>query len=120
EKQPIRYLRGHMPFGVHQWLPRPATYITLLRDPVTRFVSEYTYICANPEHPLHARFNAEGTTLEAYIEIGEPNLMTRWLCGFAETGDWLPNPLPAGAVATAQRHLATHFSVAGLTERFDE
>ncbi|MCZ7547078.1 MAG: sulfotransferase family 2 domain-containing protein [Anaerolineae bacterium] len=120
EKQPIRCLRGHMPFGLHAALPRPATYLTLLREPVARFVSEYTYIRTSPDHSFHEHLIANDVTLEAYIEIGEPNLMTRWLCGFAETGDWLPNPLPADAVATAQRHLAAYFSVAGLTERFDE
>jgi len=36
----VRLLTGHMPFGLHQFLPRRARYITLLRDPIERVIQE--------------------------------------------------------------------------------
>src|SRR5512146_861107 len=35
----MQVFRGHMPFGLHKFLPQPWTYITLQRDPVERTVS---------------------------------------------------------------------------------
>ena len=31
-----RMFKGHMLFGLHEILPQPSTYITVLRDPVDR------------------------------------------------------------------------------------
>ena len=43
EKRAIRVLFGHYFFGTHTILERPATYATILRDPVDRVVSQYRY-----------------------------------------------------------------------------
>lgn len=32
-KAEIRMVRGHMAFGLHEFVPGPSTYFTLLRDP---------------------------------------------------------------------------------------
>lgn len=37
----IRILTGHVPFGVHEYLPYTPRYITALRDPISRMVSHY-------------------------------------------------------------------------------
>ena len=39
----IRYLSGHVPFGVHRVFDRPARYITVLRNPVERVVSSFYF-----------------------------------------------------------------------------
>lgn len=36
QRQKIKVLKGHMSFGLHEYLPRPSTYITMLREPVER------------------------------------------------------------------------------------
>ncbi|GAB4460534.1 MAG: sulfotransferase family 2 domain-containing protein [Anaerolineae bacterium] len=127
EKQPIRCLRGHMPFGLHHWMPRPATYITLLRDPVTRFVSEYYYVRRNPDHPGHNALLEDGTTLHEYAERHGGDTMTRCICGFYDHDarqSWVSTNWTAEEAAqagdTARRNLATQFQAVGVTERFDE
>ncbi len=126
ERGNIGYLTGHAPFGLHRWLPRPATYITLLRDPVERVLSEYFFIRLYPEHPLHHQFHSENVSLDDYVEAHEFNLMTRWLCGFFD-GDktWagvhdMPPEAYEAASQTARHNLTTHFSLVGLTEHFDQ
>jgi len=39
KKGGIRLLYGHMHFGLHEHLPQPCVYFTLLRDPVERVIS---------------------------------------------------------------------------------
>ncbi|GAB4464322.1 MAG: sulfotransferase family 2 domain-containing protein [Anaerolineae bacterium] len=121
----LRCVKGHFPFGVHQWLPGDATYITLLREPVSRVVSDYYYIRSHPEHPYHATLVAERLTLEDFahihIEAGEANLQTRWISGMVDMDHVTPpyGPLPAGALERARATLRSAFSVFGAVEQFD-
>lgn len=39
----IRCLSGHMLYGIHDYVETPVRYVTILRDPVKRVVSEYVY-----------------------------------------------------------------------------
>lgn len=41
-----RFVCCHTHFGIHQYLKSPALYITLLRDPLTRTLSNYSHIMA--------------------------------------------------------------------------
>jgi len=43
EKEHVRLVYGHFRFGVHEWLPQKARYVTMLRDPVDRVVSLYYF-----------------------------------------------------------------------------
>src|SRR5678815_616084 len=40
-REKIRVLRGHMHFGVHEYLPQSSIYITILRNPIDRVISHY-------------------------------------------------------------------------------
>src|SRR5262245_16845682 len=46
ERKKIRVIKGHMEFGLHELLPQPATYVTVLRHPVDRIMSYYYYVLA--------------------------------------------------------------------------
>src|ERR1700733_15654039 len=39
----VRYVSGHVPFGLHRVFDRPAQYITVLRHPVERVVSTFYF-----------------------------------------------------------------------------
>jgi len=45
----IRFIRGHFEFGVHKYLYRPYTYITMLRHPIERAISWYYFVKQNPD-----------------------------------------------------------------------
>ena len=41
--QQVRAVAGHMEYGIHELIPFPVRYVTMLRDPVDRIVSHYSY-----------------------------------------------------------------------------
>lgn len=118
----VRLLMGHMPFGLHAYLPHAAPYVTLLRDPVERIISHYYFIRRTPHHYLYEAVAGQGLSLHEYVTSGLSdeldNGQVRLLAG----------PTPAGAaqggasarLARAEKNLAVHFAVVGLSERFDE
>jgi hypothetical protein len=118
----IDVLSGHMAFGAHRHLPGRYTYVTFLRDPVDRVISDYFYVLRTPSHVLYDPVATERYTLADYVTSGitffTNNLHARLLSGRGET-------VPVGActdalVDEAIAHLEAHPSVVGLTERFDE
>jgi hypothetical protein len=115
----IRLLRGHMPFGLHEFLPRPSTYITLMREPLDRAVSHYYWVRERPEHDLKA--HAAAGDLVAYLESGVAadldNGQVRLIAGAA----FVPfGEMTEAHLEQAVRNLDERFALAGLSERFDE
>jgi len=114
----LRVVMGHLWFGAHALLPRPATYLTVLRDPIDRIISHYYFVQRDAEHHLHQI--VRGMSLEEYVTSGcsteMRNDQTRLLAGGApaESGR-----SPAELLATAKQNLDRHFAVVGLTEEFD-
>lgn len=124
DSQRDRYnlLRGHFPFGAHEWVNRPTTYITLLREPVARALSHYHYVKRTPQHALHQQVTAGKMTLADYVSGGinyeMDNGQTRQITGI---NDRLPfGDCSSELLDEARRALDDYFSVAGLVERFDE
>lgn len=136
EKRKIGTVTGHMPFGVHQFLPQQSSYITLLREPVERVISHLGHVIRN-QHQWNAHdgndwgeaeFFARGATPEAFLDwmekFGFDNLQTRLLLEPAPDGwDRLAKPWPVldeRSLDSAKETLATRFAVAGTLERYDE
>lgn len=119
ERARPRLIMGHTVFGLHEHVPGPCRYITMMRDPVRLAVSQHRYVLRTPGHRHHER--AQGMSLTEYIESGfaleMDNSQTRALAGDIGTpfGGCTPEML-----ATAKRNLEGHFAWVGVTERFDE
>ena len=118
----IRLVYGHLPFGVHEVLPRPTRYLTLLRDPVERAISHYYFIRRTPRHPLHGEVKSRRMTLQDYIEspISSQlvNGQTRLIAG--EAADRVRDAEDPELLAAAKQNIIGHFGLVGLSERFDE
>jgi Galactose-3-O-sulfotransferase len=116
----IRFVYGHMPFGAHRLLPRPARYLAFLRDPTERAVSHWRYVRATREHRLYEQ--VRGMTLHEYVESsisGElDNGQTALIAGTPITSQ--ADFLEPSLLETATRNVTEHFGLLGLTERFDE
>src|SRR6266581_2281326 len=65
----FRVVRGHLFYGIHEFLPQGATYITLLREPAARFLSSYYFILRRPLHPLHRKLKKERLGVEDYLRL---------------------------------------------------
>ena len=119
----ISFVSGHVGFGLHQFLHRPCTYITVLRDPIERVVSYYYF--------LHRNQNAiaKDRTLREFIQNfgGVHNSMTCYLSGLTLKAQ-LQDPsvdvkslqFDNDTLKQAQKNIEKHFKVVGFLDRFDE
>jgi hypothetical protein len=127
QKEEIVFFKGHMPFGLHKLLPQPATYITMLRDPVERVISLYYFILCIPDHYLSNIVRERQMSLKEFItsriSAEVENGQTRLLSGKVELSK---NPLlsfePSSPewLEAAKKNLKEPFTAFGITERFDE
>jgi hypothetical protein len=123
DHETIRLVNGHIGYGWHRLLDRPARYITLLREPVDRVISLYFHLKRDTNHTLHEEVSK--MSMREFIETGvfieeTHNGQTKLLSG-ALYGPPGENPLPetVGLLGIALTNLE-RFAVVGLTERFDE
>lgn len=121
EKEKIRLVKGHFPFGLHEQLSGSSEYITILRDPVERTISHFYHAREDRTHWHYKTLNEKNYTLAEALEKGVmPNLdnnMVRMISG--------NNRAPYGECSEAMlekamHNLENHFSVIGLQTRFDE
>ena len=105
-----------MPFGLHARLSRPATYITVLRDPVDRVISAFYFMSNYKLHPNYWKFRREGWQLEDFVRRSpRENVQSKMMAGAN-----YDEPCTAEILEKAKQNLAKYFSVVGLTERFEE
>lgn len=122
QKQHLQLVAGHMEYGWHECFNDPATYITFLRNPVDRVISQFHYIKRLPDHALKDRIQNDALSLKQFVEQGvslmTDNGMTRKIAGvtdavgFREYDDTI--------LDKAMGHLRDHFGAVGLAEHFDE
>lgn len=123
DRSDIRCLKGHMPFGLHEYLPQPSQYITIMRDPVERVMSHYYYALRCPEHYLYERVVGEGMGLEDYVaskvsselENGQTRMLSGSVSGCTDGDDSCTEEDLAQAKANLEKHV-----IAGLAESFNE
>lgn len=116
----IDALYGHMAYGLHTYLPRPAVYVTVLREPVERVISFYYFVKGNDQHYLHHLSQHTAVDIKAFIEsqhtIMVDNFQVRLLSGV-----W--DDVPFGGVTEEHCRLAKqnleNIQVVGLTKQFD-
>jgi hypothetical protein len=121
----VRYYRGHFSYGLHTLLPKPARYLTVLRDPVDRVLSSYYFFIrelGSSDVSLED-FVRKGREGDPRLHIGwTDNVQIRMLAG--DKGN--PVRVPIGSctpdmLERAKDRIASEaFVLAGLTERFDE
>ena len=125
ERAQIVCVLGHLPFGIHEFLPPGFEYITMLRNPVERIISDYYYILRRPTHRLYQAIQSRQISLEQYVTSGlDPRLdngQVRYLCGMREVdGVFVDGALTERALEAAKRNLEERIKTFGITERFDE
>ena len=61
------FVTGHVPACIHNFISRPCRYITLLREPLERAISDYYFILTYVPHPRHEWYHREKVTLEEHL-----------------------------------------------------
>lgn len=114
KKRRTRAVVGHFPFGLHSCLDHSASYVTMLRDPVSRIISWYDFVKA---HPVYSIWVPPHLSLQEWIEqqhnMQFMNWQTRLLSG-SLIGDM------DTLLEQAKHNLVHFFPAIGLTECFDE
>jgi hypothetical protein len=111
--------RGHMPFGLHRFLDRPATYITVLRNPIERTISEYYFAVNRRIHREHRQISK--LSLEDYVRTSpHNNAQTKLVAGQNDGYDFLAGDCGREMLTVAKENLSRYFRFVGITERFTE
>lgn len=113
----FRVVRGHLLYGIHEFLPQGATYITMLREPVARLLSTYAFILRRPLHPLHRKLKSGRLSVQDLIRMTphRQNLQCRFISGIGISGN-----CDERVLEVAKENLTRAFRVVGLCERFQE
>lgn len=122
KKREIKFIQGHMRFGLHEFFPQQCTYITILRDPVDRIISLYYFILRNPKNAVHNEVVSRNMSLKDWVSSGITTLVnnnhTRFLCTTeAVTKD---GQCSTEMLESAKKNIQERFAVVGLMERYDE
>jgi hypothetical protein len=115
----FRIFKGHMPYGLHRYLPQPARYLTILRDPIDRAISEYFFAVTDQFHP--DRQHVSQMTLEEFVRSDPSNnTQTKRLSGQIKGYDFLAGDCTPAMLDSALENLDRDFELIGLSERFEE
>lgn len=122
QRREIKVLKGHMRFGLHEYLPQPSSYITVLREPVDRVISHYYYVLRKPNHYLYEQVKSKNMSLKDYVSSGITkeldNSQARLLSSIA--ADIPYGECSSDVLESAKKNLQEHFAVVGLADKFDE
>lgn len=108
------FVHGHSAFGLHRYCTAPVTHVTMMRDPMTTFLSRYKLWCrelADPKQIL---------PLEKYMEAFGYTVMAHDLSRCAGDGIASSSLTPEETLRRARHNLEHNFAFCGITERFEE
>ncbi|MEB3212970.1 MAG: sulfotransferase family 2 domain-containing protein [Leptolyngbyaceae bacterium] len=115
----LKFIHGHLEFGFHKRLDQSCRYITLLREPISRVVSEYYFLHQNPRSPISKKYRLASLRdflSQNYLTVD--NYQTRSIAGS------LSNQFKFGECQTelleAAKFNLAQFLWVGITDRFDE
>jgi hypothetical protein len=124
ERHRLRLLMGHMSFGLHRYLAPGARYVSILRDPVERVLSEYRFLKSNVRHPFHHQVRE--MSLAEYLDSDftgqSSNGQTRLLSGSHVEGTLGiagRESLHESHLQSALGNIERHFVITGTQQRFE-
>lgn len=116
----IHFIHGHTIWGIHNFVPSPFIYITMLRDPIERIISLYYYVRSTPSHRLFSQVKTENISLEGFLALegafGEiENQQTKLLAG-----KFAPDDRCTADILEQAKDNLDRFFIVGLTEQYDK
>jgi hypothetical protein len=110
-------VKGHFPYGFHEHVDTKPSYVSFVREPLSRVLSDYNYRCTVPFLPLYDEFRASGFAMQFYLQhLYIPNLATLF---FAGVGHLRPCDEPMDLVFDRAMQNLDRFDYVGTCEDFD-
>jgi Domain of unknown function (DUF4118)/Galactose-3-O-sulfotransferase len=122
QRKALRIVIGHFQFGLHETLPQSSEYITVVREPVARVLSQYAYVRQMQPELLRRSDGGLLTLPELFdkrLTVNFDNVLVRCFGGVNE------RKFPAGHLTSelferAVHHLRTSFAFVGHQETSSE
>jgi len=116
----LKFVGGHFNYGVHEPHFSDFVYFTLLREPVDRIASFYSYRKRSPQEADYRDINEKSISLEQYVSSGKVKETDNGLVRRISGAGMKP---PFGGCSRellelAKANIEKHFAVVGLQERF--
>lgn len=136
ERASARIVMGHVAYGLHEHVPGPSTYVTMLRDPVERVISTFehfrTYkglryrlvpgslLRLGPAADERARIEREGLTLEDWVFEGRQLQVDNGAVRMLSGRQRVPfGTCPDDLLDEALEHVEARFSALLVQERME-
>jgi Sulfotransferase family len=111
QRRDLRFVIGHFQYGIHHDLPRESLYVTIVRDPAARMLSQYAFL--QQTGPEVVKRDGRLMPLEELLEIKPhiyfDNPLVRHFAGVDERA------FPAGTIGQEQYDAAVYFLRTGFT-----
>lgn len=116
DRKRIKLLMGHMMFGHHKNMFGSTDYITFLRKPIDRAVSNYYHIKRVKDHRMHNLVMNKNWNLNNFLLESSDgdifNAQVRMISGIHDKSEFM--------LEKAIENIDNHFSFIGLQEEFDK
>jgi len=131
KREKLKYIAGHVHFGIHKFIQNPTTYITMIRHPLERILSAISQATQTKQATGNSpwRYFQAGIKRIKLNEIGNKNIDTIsfYLCNHATkmlSGAYQDNPIPyikmtREHLERAKENIENHFSFVCCTEDLD-
>lgn len=110
---------GHFSYGLHSLLQTPVGYITVLRDPIDRMLSDWHH--SRPPNESHSirtwqeLYKVTPAPIRCRTSHFVDNLQVRMISGVLSAGE----PCPPEALTIAKRNLRRNFFLFGVLDEFE-
>jgi hypothetical protein len=115
ERKNIKVLKGHMYFGLHNYLFGQSEYITFLRDPVDRIISFYYFVLSQSHHRLYSKVKKYNMTLLDFAKnINDEHVnngQVRLISGIKDNDEEM--------YEKALENIYHFFPIVGIVEKYD-
>ncbi len=114
----LRLVIGHFQFGIHEFLPQKSEYITVVREPAARILSQYRYLLQTDPDLATDRNGKPISLLELFekrLTVNFDNTMVRHFSGVGEC-DLPPSTVTDSVLERAVKNLRSRFRFVGHQE----
>lgn len=117
ERREINILKGHLVYGIHEYLIGKSAYVTFLRHPVERIVSLYHFMKNNPDNRMYPAIKKYNLNIEDFVlKVNDHDISN----GMINRIGGIPFEKEDIQFEKALLNIEKHFPIVGLVEKYDE